>query len=233
MKLKIGVIILCRYNSSRLPGKILREINRKPILEYIVEKIQTVLDRSEIVIATSNEVHDDPIEIYCNNNLINCYRGDLNNVAERFLQASLEYKFDYSIRINGDNIFIDSLCLKQLIEVARSNKYEFISNVKERTFPKGMSIEIVKIEKYKEWIRKFTSMDHFEHVTKYIYEHEQEVDAYFHFNTRVPEAAGEQFAIDTITDFSMAKDILNLHKGSHLEIGLEELIKLKLKVKNG
>lgn len=226
----IGAIILCRYNSSRLPGKILRKVNNKPILEYIVEKLLTIFDRSNIIVATSTEESDDPIIEYCECNSINYYRGSLNNVAQRFLDASLENQFDFSVRINGDNLFLDTEIIRFLLTKTQNNNYDFISNVKGRTFPKGMSVEIVNVNTYKEYINLFTTDAHFEHVTKYLYENDEDLDTLYISNERFPEAAGEQLAIDTIDDYRNAKEIFKIFTGDHRDLGLERVYKLKKQI---
>lgn len=230
--MKIGVVIICRFNSTRLHGKILKEINGKPILGYIIETLLTIFDKSDLVIATSNEKSDNIIEKYCNDKFLKCYRGDLMNVSKRFLDASLNSDFDYSIRINGDNLFLDKDLIYKLIQIAKNGDFDFISNVKGRTFPKGMSVEVVKIETFKKAINEFTDPDDFEHVTKYIYENEEKFNCYYHYNHRVPQAAGIQLAIDTIEDFEVASKILEYYKGNHTELGLEELFNIKNEVEN-
>ena len=68
--MKIGFIILCRYNSTRLPGKILKEINGKPIIQYIVDSLLNITSTGNIVVATSGQKSDNPISDYCNKNNI-------------------------------------------------------------------------------------------------------------------------------------------------------------------
>lgn len=221
--MNIGIQIICRYNSSRLPGKILKEINGKPILQYIVERVESAVGRNKVVISTSIEETDDPIIGYCKTNKLKFYRGSLNNVAERFLNCALENHFDYTVRINGDNIFVDTHLLKEMVEIAETGHYDFISNVKNRTFPKGMSIEIVNTEYYKKRFALFRSANDFEHVTINLYENE-EIDKYCYvFNNICPEAAGLQFALDTSNDFSKVQSIVNQFDGSHLKYGLKEI----------
>ena len=56
--MKIGAIVICRYNSSRLPGKILKKINNKALLTYIIERLKCVQNLDEITVATSEEATD-------------------------------------------------------------------------------------------------------------------------------------------------------------------------------
>lgn len=208
--MKVGIIILCRYNSTRLPGKILKKIRGKSILGNIYERLQTSKVVHEIIVATSQESSDDIISDYCNDQSIPCFRGDLNNVSKRFLDCALSNDLDYAIRINGDNIFIDVDTLDQLVLDATSNNLHFCSNVPGRTFPYGMSIEVVNTDFYSKCYKEFTNPDHFEHVTKYLYDHcDKTDDFHFHKNTIYPELQGVQMAVDTLEDFEKARAIAN------------------------
>ena len=224
--LNIGFQIICRYNSHRLPGKILREINGKPILQYIVERIEKVVPRKQIVVSTSEEKTDDPIIAYCEANDLNYFRGSLNNVSERFLKCAQEYNFDYTTRINGDNIFVDISLLEKMATIAETGQYELISNLKNRTFPKGMSIEIVRTDYYAERFKTFSTPDDFEHVTINLYQNEEAEKYFYAMNTFCPEAGGIQLAIDTPEDFSLASKIISNFAGSHLNYGLSEVYHL-------
>lgn len=220
--MKIGAIIICRYNSSRLPGKILKEIKGRPILTHIIRRLQKI-ENLNIAIGTSIEPTDDPIVEYCIENDINYYRGSLDNVAERFLKASESFKYDYSIRVNGDNLFIDVEAMQNMIEIAQTDQFDFISNVKERTFPAGMSIEIVKIGFYRHIIKKFNTSYYNEHVTIYLYEHEKCGQFHFYYNEKVPKAKGLKIAIDTKEDFKNAQKVIRQLKNGLDNYNLSEI----------
>lgn len=217
--MRIGFIILCRFNSSRFPGKILKEIAGKSILKYIHESLSAISTENNIVVATSIEKTDDPIAEFCKQNKINIFRGDLNNVSKRFLDCAEYYQFDYATRINGDNIFVDRTTIKDMLIIAETNQYDFVSNVKQRTFPKGMSVEMVKTAHYKKEYQLFENADDFEHVTIYLYNNDIHKNYYYFYNNRCKEAAGLQFAVDTQSDFDLAeKIILDLKKENDFSI---------------
>lgn len=221
---KIGVIILVRYNSTRLPGKALKTINGKPILSYIIERLLQVFDEDSIVIATSNEITDDPIIEFSKSKKLKYYRGSLHNVAERFFNAAIENDFEYAIRINGDNIFVDINLLRQMKELALQNKYNFISNVKGRTFPKGMSIEIVRLKYFEKWINAISESDKYqEHVTLYLYEKVIEDKHLYITNENFEEASGIQLALDTQEDFLRTSNIINKFEKPHWDYNLKEI----------
>ncbi len=224
-----GIIVLCRYNSSRLPGKILREINGKQILTFIMERLANLAGRYPIVVCTSVEETDNPIVDYCKTNNISYYRGDLNNVALRFLECAKENTFDYAARINGDNIFLDAQLIEKMIKIIESKDLNFVSNVKNRTFPKGMSVEIVKTSFYEKTYPSFEEND-LEHVMTYFYRTENE-QTFFIYN---PEKSGQilNFAIDTTQDFNNARKIIDAMENDHATYNYQDIIHLFHKTQN-
>ncbi len=230
--MKTGIVILSRFSSTRVPGKALKEINGKPLLKYITERLLQIISKDQLVIATSTEVSDDAIEKFASSEGINCYRGSLNNVALRFYEAANQSRWDYAVRINGDNIFVDLPLLKNMMDIARKEKYYFISNVKNRTYPKGMSIEIVKLRHFEVLLPEISRSDHYkEHVTLYLYEHELS-EYFFVYNIEFQEAQGLQMALDTYEDFERTEKIINRFQSSHWTYNLKEILSIWNKLKN-
>jgi spore coat polysaccharide biosynthesis protein SpsF len=139
---------------------------------------------------------------------------------------------DYAVRINGDNLFTDPVTLDQMLHVAENGNYDFISNVKGRTFPRGMSIEIVRTAFYNQALTRFSTPGHFEHVTSYLYEHDDFGKQYHFTNVVEPEAAGINMAIDTPEDFSLAEKMISRMNKDHREYNLRDLFALWKEVKN-
>lgn len=224
MNNKIGVVILSRFSSSRLPGKALMQINDKCILQYIIERILPVIAKENIIIATSVEPSDDPIANFAIKTGVDCYRGSLEFVAQRFYEAANSKKWDYAIRINGDNIFLDTNVLAEMVNISNEYDYDFISNVKNRTFPKGMSIEIVKLKYFKSILKDISLEEKYkEHVTLYLYENEDNVKHYYFNNTIEPLAGNLQFALDTQEDFERTKKIIGRFVRPHVYYNLKQL----------
>ncbi|MCB0634099.1 MAG: NTP transferase domain-containing protein [Saprospiraceae bacterium] len=207
--MKIGIAVLCRYSSSRLPGKVLKIIAGKPLLQHIVDRLGQLEPERPVVVATSEESSDDPIAEYCRQHQIEYFRGSLANVADRFFQVALKYDWDYIVRINGDNLFIDLEAMQYLLEQAEKGHYDFLSTVKGRTFPYGMSIEIARTDFYGEVIRQIAEEKYKEHVTLYLYDHPEEGERHYLYNTRFPGLSGRQMAIDTQEDFARATRIMD------------------------
>lgn len=224
-----GIVVLCRYNSSRLPGKILRPINGKELLGYILERLETLQKEYPVVICTSVERTDDPIVDYCVKKNIDYYRGDLNNVAKRFLDCCQEHGFRYAVRINGDNIFLDYQLIERMIGKIESGKLNFVSNVKKRTFPKGMSVEIVDVDFYKEKY-PFFSTDDLEHVMTYFYRTDEGRKEFVYDE---PEhGIGLNFAVDTMEDLKGAERIIAKMDKDHRLYGYREIIDIYKRLNN-
>ncbi|MGB6153002.1 MAG: hypothetical protein WBG48_13550 [Pricia sp.] len=224
-----GIIVLCRFNSSRLPGKILREINGKQILTFIMERLDILSQKYPIVVCTSIEETDNPIVKYCQMNSIKYFRGNLNNVAQRFLECAKQNNFDYGVRINGDNIFLDAHLIEGMIKKIELNDLDFISNVKDRTYPKGMSVEIVKTSFYEKAFALFEKSD-LEHVMTYFYRMEGG-QKFFVYNSE-KSGQGLNFAIDTSEDFDNAQKIISAMKNDHTTYNYQEIIHLHNKIQN-
>lgn len=230
---KIGVVILARLSSRRLPGKALLKINDKEVLKIIYERINSVFKSDEIVLATSVEKEDDKLIEFCTENKINYYRGDLDNVSERFFNAAVDNNFDYAIRINGDNVLIDIPTLEKMKLLAEENIYNFITNVDGRTFPTGMSIEILKTSYYGKLMSRINKSDYYkEHVTKYIYDNLKDDKFNYVYNIDVPESKGTKLALDTKEDFKLISKIFEAFNDNHINYNLKEITQIRKKVED-
>ncbi len=99
-------IIQARMGSTRLPGKVLCDVNGKSILQNVVERLGPASSIDTIVVATTTNAEDDVLDAFCKDHSISCYRGSDWDVLDRFYQCSLEHglvKGDVVFRICCDN----------------------------------------------------------------------------------------------------------------------------------
>ena len=166
-------IIQARMTSRRLRGKVLKKINHKFVLKRVVENISKSKYISKIIVATSINISDDKIYKFCKDNRIECFRGDLKNVSMRFKQLLDKTGSKSFVRICADSPFIDFRIINNCIKSFKTNKYDIVTNVLERTFPKGQSVEIFKSEIFKENIKNIKNKNFQEHVTTYFYKNKK------------------------------------------------------------
>lgn len=170
IELKLIVIIQARSNSKRFNNKVLYKIYNKPIIWHVVSKIKKSKNVKKIIIATSKKKTDDKLVKYLKKVKINYFRGSLTNVAKRLCDAAEKNKANFFMRISADSPLIDPAIIDKAIKIFNSQKkkYDIITNVFPRSYPKGQSVEIIKTSKLRYFLNKFNK-EQKEHVTKYFY----------------------------------------------------------------
>ena len=163
-------IIQARSNSKRFKNKVLHSIYGKPLIQHVIDRVNKSRFVSKLLVATSINSKDDKLVNYLKKSKIKTYRGDLKNVAARMLSAANLNKANFFVRISGDSPLIDYKLIDRIIKVHKKNgkKFDIVTNVFPRSFPKGQSVELVKTKILKENLHVFTKLD-LEHVTKYFY----------------------------------------------------------------
>ncbi len=165
------IIIQARTNSQRFPKKVLYKLENKPIIIHVLDRLKKSKFKNNLIVATSDTSSDDRLVRLLKKKKIKIYRGNLKNVSERLYETALKLKEKYFVRVSGDSPVIDVKILDRLIEIFKKKKYsnyDIITNVFPKTFPKGMSFEIIKREIISKNM-KFMNKNEKEHVTKYFY----------------------------------------------------------------
>lgn len=171
--MKYFTIIQARTNSKRLPAKCLLPVANIPLAVLCAKRVKS--SRSTCFIVTSNDKSDDLLSLYLDHSKISYFRGDLNNVLNRYIQLSLKLKIkpeDTIIRLTADNPLVDNIFLEKMMKIWERYKLDYLSaepdNLKEYGWPKGLSAEFFKAESLLEI--KYSDADIFsqEHVTPLI-----------------------------------------------------------------
>ena len=232
LEVKTGIIILCRYDSRRLPGKILMKIDEKEVLKYIYERMSLVKSADKIIVATSSESNDNAIAEFCRKNKWHCFRGPKDNVAKRILDCAKAFNLDYFVRISGDSPLMDPALVDQLIKLTLKGKLHLASNVKERSFPSGMSIEVLNTKFYGDIIKRFKISADREHVTAYLYRHEEYIGPHqYIYNSELPKAKEMKLSLDDEDDFNFISSLIENMKGNHAKFLLKDIYKLSQEIK--
>lgn len=222
--MKIGAIVQARMSSNRFPGKVLHEVARKPMLEYLLERLQHCPCLADIVVATSVEDSDTPIADYCRQNSVSCYRGSLNNVADRFKQVLDLYHFDGFVRVTGDSPLLDQRLIERSVAIFLDGDFEIVTNGLECTYPKGQSVEILRTATYQSAYARIQQPDDLEHVTKYFYEHAEDFKIH---NFTLPENLNHiRLCVDTRQDMDNITRIVSRMEGPHWEYRLGDVLRI-------
>jgi spore coat polysaccharide biosynthesis protein SpsF len=171
LKLKVVIIVQARTGSTRLPGKILKKVEGRPLLSYQIERLRKVENANELVIATTTKSNDDEIVSLCDSMKCSYFRGSEHNVLSRYYNAAIKFKADCIVRINSDCPLIDYSVVEEIIEYYINNfpNYDYVSNILEKSYPIGMHTEIFSFDALNIANKKSFDKDEREHVTPYIY----------------------------------------------------------------
>jgi len=165
---KTGIIIQARIASSRLPKKVLKNISGQPMLKHIVERcMKSNVD--EVIVATSINSENNEIEELCKRENYNLFRGSEENVLDRFYETAKKFGLDTIIRICADDPLIDPETINRTLEEFRKENFDYLSNVKLRSFPRGLDVEVFSFKSLERAHFTAKEIPEREHVTMFIY----------------------------------------------------------------
>jgi spore coat polysaccharide biosynthesis protein SpsF len=176
---KIVAIVQARMSSSRLPGKVLRNLSGKPMLEWVVSRLQRAQMLDEIIVATTTDPTDEPIVKWCQGNQILCARGSLHDVLDRFFHAARQRGADVIVRVTADCPLVDPVLVDETIRAfngldSAPGPFDFAANRLpppfQRTYPIGLDTEVCTFTALERAWREAAQPFHREHVMPYFYE---------------------------------------------------------------
>jgi spore coat polysaccharide biosynthesis protein SpsF len=170
----ILAIVQARMSSTRLPGKVMKPILGRPMLDLQLERLRRVTAIDRLVVATSDLAGDDPIEALCEDQGVAVFRGSLSDVLGRYHGALEAYgPADHVVRLTADCPLADPDVIGGCIAQHLATGADYTSNGVERTFPKGLDVEIMTAATLERAHRDAMAQDEREHVTMYIYRNPQ------------------------------------------------------------
>lgn len=203
----ILAILQARTSSTRLPGKVLKQILDEPMMFRQIERIQHSSRIDKIVVATSNDQSDDVIEIECKARGVEYYRGSLDNVLDRFYETAKIYKPDHIVRLTADCPLIDSDIIDDIIEYHLKESNDYTSNTVEPTFPDGLDVEIFKYQSIVDAWKEAQLTSQKEHVTPFIYQQGERYKLGIFKN--VIDLSDLRWTVDEEMDFQLITHIYN------------------------
>lgn len=219
-----SIFIQARASSVRLPGKVLRQVQGKPLLQYLIERLQHAQRAYALVLATSDAPDDDPVAWLGGDLGIRVERGPLDDVLGRFLGAARRCGVPYFVRVSGDSPLLDPALVDRGVDLFREVPADLVTNVFPRSYPKGQSVEVVAVEALDRVAAASTDPEDREHVTRYLYRHP---DRFRIRNFARTQNSGEmQLSVDTAEDFDRFGAMVARMTRPHWEYGVEELIEL-------
>lgn len=220
------IIVQARMTSTRLAGKVLREVLHRPLLEYLVERLRRVKRAEHIVIATTTNDTDIPIVELCERLSVPFFRGSEHDVLARYHMTAEAHHADPVIRITSDCPVIDPAVIDHIIEfyVNNPDTYDYVSNALVRSYPRGMDTEVFSFQALHEAFTEATAQPDREHVTPFIYTRPKR----YRLGHVVygENLSRHRWTVDTPEDFDLIRKIIeSLYPAKH-EFGMQDILDL-------
>jgi len=139
---KVVGIIQARIGSTRLPGKVMMQAGGRTMLSYLVERVVKSKKLDNVIVATSTRAKNNAIEEECLKLGVGCFRGDEDDVLNRFLLASQWAKADAVVRITGDDVLMDPDVIDYVVEGYLSQDCDCATSFTTHSFPAGFVLSV-------------------------------------------------------------------------------------------
>lgn len=141
---KVGAILQARMGSTRMPGKVFKNLIGKPMLSHIIERLKFCKTLDKVIVATTNLSQDSQIAKLAQKDEVIGFRGDCpeNDVLTRYIQAARKYNIDVIVRVTADCPLIDPKLIDNLVEKFFRVKADYVLNCLKKTFPHGVDAEV-------------------------------------------------------------------------------------------
>lgn len=166
---KKAVLIQARMSSSRFPGKMLSRLKGEYLIDFVFTRCSKSATADLVAIVTSTEKSDDPLYEHCLRRGFPVFRGSLNNVLERYIEAAKFFNIDFICRVCGDSPFVDYNSIDKMFTVLTREGIDFVSLSPVDCAP-GFISEVVTLKALQKAYANHRSEQDLEHVTLFIRE---------------------------------------------------------------
>jgi spore coat polysaccharide biosynthesis protein SpsF len=218
-RMKIVAIVQARMGSTRLPGKVMKDLLGAPVLVRDVNRLRRSKLLDEIVIATTTLPADDQIVSLCKDQGWPYFRGDENDVLDRYYQAARAYNADVIVRITSDCPMIDPEIVDRVIKAFLDiSGIDYVSNtLPPRTFPRGLDTEVMTFDALERAWTEDKDPKLREHVTPYIYWNPEIFQIYGVVNET--DLSSHRWTLDTPEDLLFIQTVYERFGGDRFSWG--------------
>ena len=225
VKAKVLAVVQARMGSTRLPGKVMKPLAGRTLIEVLVSRLRKAKMLDEVLVATTTEKTDDVLAAHCKSKKIPVFRGSSEDVLKRYVDACRKYSASVVVRITGDCPLVDPQLVDSLIRSFAKQKVDYLSNTNPPSYPDGLDIEVFTIEALEKAADRASLGPQREHVTPYIYESGHFKMANF---ANQDDLSRERWTVDGPDDLKIVEAIFE-HFYPRTNFEWTEVMKLKKK----
>lgn len=221
-----AIIVQARMTSTRLPGKVLKQILGKSLLEFLVERLHRVRQVDEIIIATTTNSNDDVIVEKCKRLGVSVTRGSEHDVLARYYDAAVAHGVNRVVRVTSDCPLIDPQIIDRVIafHADSDSTYDYVSNTLHQSFPYGMAVEVFPFRSLEVAFREAVIEPEREHVSPFIYTRPER----FRLGQVVDgkDNSHHRWTVDTVEDFELVRLITEALYPIKPNFDMQDVLKL-------
>ena len=229
---KVVAVVQARMGSTRLPGKVMKTICNKPVLELMLERLSKSKSIDEIVVATTNLKEDDVIFEWSIKSKYSVFRGSELDCLDRHYQVGKKFNAKFIAKITPDCPFIDPIIVDKVIcyFLEHSDEFDYVSNAHPPSYPDGLDLEIMHLSTLETaWKNSIDPIER-EHTTTYIWKRS---DVFRIGNFVMPGRKNlfmtERWTLDYPDDFEFAKQVYeNLYQNGKI-FSMDEILQFLAK----
>ena len=227
-KKNIGAIIFSRFDSSRLYGKALIDIEGRSLLGRVIDRTKLIKGINKIILATSIRKIDNGICDFAQSEGIEIFRGSCNDVYGRALETCKKFNLDFFARICGDRPFFNFDLVSEAINISKTNSFDLVTTMFPRTYPPGLTTEIIGKDLLKNFDKQICNNYDREHLTTYFYDNPKNIKIRNISNPNYEYIKEISLVVDTNEDLEKAKWIAKHKKKSRKVNDNDSIISLAL-----
>jgi spore coat polysaccharide biosynthesis protein SpsF len=203
--MKVAAIIQARMGSTRLPGKVLKNMLGKPMLYHLVTRVRNAKYVDDVVVATTVNKEDDAIERFAVASDFGIYRGSQDDIVDRILNAGKKYNADIVVRIWGDCPLIDPNLIDKVLSRFVDGCYEYANNFNPPTYPVCMSFEVYRLEALERIWNATNDMFYRQYPFEYVYANGAAFKTMYDRNDK--DLSAMHLTVDYVEDFELVSEV--------------------------
>ena len=206
--MRIVAVVQARMGSTRLPGKVLADIGGQPMLERVIRRLQCAGSLNGVMVATTTEPADMRVVTEAERLGAEVFRGSSSDVLDRYVRAAAVCDADTVVRVTADCPLIDPEIVTDLVGafVNARPAAHYVSNTLERTYPRGLDVEVIDRRALERAGREAHKLYEREHVTPYLYEH-PEAFRLLSFKNAGDDHSHYRWTVDVAEDLALVREI--------------------------
>ena len=215
-------ILQARMNSSRLPGKVLRPVNGRPLIEWQIRRIQESKHISKLVLATSADESDDDLNDFVIQLGVQTHRGSMDDVASRFKGFLEIEKPEIFLRLTADCPLVMPTLIDEMLQEFKQKRCDYLSNTMAPTFPDGLDIEIIRTKTFLDLDFSQMNPQEREHVTLRINRYPEQFNLVNFYSKS--DLSDQRWTVDYQEDLDFISQIFAYFSGKEAIFNLEEVL---------